>query len=313
MEISRKKHNFFRVCSLVLAFMLTFTNMPAVAYATDGFSTDLEEAVAPAESETDAVTEDSKTDESEPAVPDEELPAEDADPADGTGEDELDGNMELFDVDEEENLLKDDPVQSYYVMNFYENESAQNPKVSVHVDVNDTILASSIPTITPPGGSLFALWKSGDGKYYTNEQIAAKVFNEDCNFVAQYAVIPVASFAEDGVQVVYGNNVTEPVLSLAPSEGYSKSFKSSNTEFATVDPATGEVTTCKVTATNTPVVITAEITKDYTTYDNTVYKKQVASASYAELDVLKSKVFSGFFFRDIKFRHDFFDNSIVIY
>ncbi len=257
--MSKKRHNFFRLCSLVLAFMLTFTNMPAVAYATDGYSTKaLVEDTAEA-SESDAITEDGEIEESEPAVSDDELPAEDA-AEDAGGEGELDGDMELLDVEE----IDDDSklmATDQWTVTFFNGADQID-----YVNVYNNEYVSRIPTISKIAGKVFDGWMDGTNpataKHFTNEELAAFPITQNMNLYASVQdELPNLEFTDSAVEEYYGEQVSNALKNTLPANTVVE-YTSSDPEIASVDDD-GKITAVATTGTS-PVTITASVYAKYT-------------------------------------------------
>ncbi len=233
--MSKKRHNFFRLCSLVLAFMLTFTNMPAVAYATDGYSAEaLVEDTAEA-SENDTITEDGEIEESEPAVSDDELPAEDdaAELADDAGlveeageEGELDGDMELLSDDYklfDGDTPEEGETAGQYAITFWRDKTKSYQLAVVYANAGTHIDPTLIPEDTKTG-NVFEGWteilagESQTGaRFFTSEQIGAHPLDKNYDVYATFAPLVTPSFNPSVLNVTYGVDVEEPEISdIAP-------------------------------------------------------------------------------------------------
>lgn len=237
--MSKKRHNFFRLCSLVLAFMLTFTNMPAVAYATDGYSAEaLVEDTAEA-SENDAITEDGEIEESEPAVSDDELPAEDPaedaeaaeELAEETGEEEeLDGDMGLFsDEETEEEIIEEDMslfATDVYMVDFYRAENSLIISVEVPKD-NKKIDPEAIPDPASPVGP-FECWVEYDAENkvinrFSKAELIAMSIERDYDLYPEYAEWVNPSFENPTVTVAYGDAIANTLQNYGEGNIYALS------------------------------------------------------------------------------------------
>ncbi len=216
--MSKKRHNFFRLCSLVLAFMLTFTNMPAVAYATDGYSAEALVEDTTEASENDAITEDGVIEEEveDPDALTEEVPGN---PEEEISEDAEEGE-ELFDSEDIENTQEEDIDEEemtlfatdVYMVDFYRAEndliiSVEVPKNNQRIDPN------AIPEPQSAAGP-FECWveynsdKTQVINRFTKAQLIAKTIDRDYDLYPQYAAWVYPEFEHEELTLVYGDAIT---------------------------------------------------------------------------------------------------------
>ena len=297
--MSKKRHNFFRLCSLVLAFMLTFTNMPAVAYATDGYSAEaLVEDTAEA-SESDAITEDGEIEEevAEPDALTEEVPEN---LAEEISEDAEEGEVDLFGVEDEEieeegDLLKDDPASGKWTVHFHAD-------VDYYVEVTSGAMIESrnIPDPERYTGEVNDGWVDKSvtpNVHYTREELLKKPIDRNYELwleVSHYLDETEFYFAKAEDTVPYGTTTHTVLDPVKPTTGsyvveYSCTNNAETKDLVAVDATTGAITIDSDKGLGF-ATITAEIYKDFgTTSEHGV---KLGTATY-KLNVVR---------RDISFK-----------
>ncbi len=199
--MSKKRHNFFRLCSFVLAFMLTFTNMPAVAYATDGYSADTDEAIV---SENSAITEDGEIEEEEPAAPAEEP---------GDGDDAvLDEDTVESAEDEEVEVVSEEDDELYadkqFMIRFFEKKTDTSPIQYTEADRDETVNINDIPEVTQYGYVHDGWVTKDDSTYFTNLSLSTTPITASMDLYAAMVPEITASFEDATVTAEYDGTIT---------------------------------------------------------------------------------------------------------